>query len=83
MELIRQVDRIPEKFFKHVTGFDGLYEVRVKYQSNIFRIFCFFDEGKLVVLINGYQKKSNKAPIAELERAARLKGKYFKNKKDD
>ena len=59
-ELIKQVDRVPEKFLKHLTGTDGLYEVRVEYQSNIYRIFCCFDEGLLVVLFNGFQKKDTK-----------------------
>jgi phage-related protein len=50
-ELIRQVDQVPEKFLKHLTGTNGLYEIRIDYQSNIFRIFCCFDQGKLVVLL--------------------------------
>ena len=57
LELIKQVDRVPEKFLKHLTGTDGIYEIRVEYQSNIYRIFCCFDEGKLIVLFNGFQKK--------------------------
>ena len=54
-ELIRQVDQVPEKFLKHLTGTNGLYEIRIDYQSNIFRIFCCFDLGKRVVLFNGFQ----------------------------
>ena len=54
-ELIRQVDQVPEKFLKHLTGTNGLYEIRIDYQSNIFRIFCCFDQGKRVVLFNGFQ----------------------------
>jgi phage-related protein len=54
-ELIRQVDQVPEKFLKHLTGTNGLYEIRIDYQSNIFRIFCCFDQGKLIVLFNGFQ----------------------------
>ncbi|OFZ01420.1 MAG: addiction module toxin RelE, partial [Bacteroidetes bacterium RIFCSPLOWO2_12_FULL_31_6] len=53
LELIKQVDRVPEKFLKHLTGTDGLYEIRIEYQSNIYRIFCCFDKGQLVVLFNG------------------------------
>ena len=59
-ELIRQVDQVPEKFLKHLTGNNGLYEILIDYQSNIFRIFCCFDQGKLVVLFNGFQKKTQK-----------------------
>jgi len=65
IEIIKQVDRVPEKFLKHLTGTNGLYEMRVEYQSNIYRIFCCFDDGKLVVLFNGFQKKSQKTPKAE------------------
>jgi phage-related protein len=54
-ELIRQVDQVPEKFLKHLTETNGLYEIRIDYQSNIFRIFCCFDQGKLIVLFNGFQ----------------------------
>ena len=78
--LIRQVERVPEKFFKHLAGTSGLYEIRVEYESNIFRIFCCLDEGKLVVLFNGFQKKSQKTPANELGKAKKLKEEYFKSK---
>ena len=64
--VITVADRIPRKFFEHMTGTDGLYEIRVEYNSNIFRIFCCFDEGKIVVLFNGFQKKSQKTPKIEM-----------------
>ncbi|MDD2985480.1 type II toxin-antitoxin system RelE/ParE family toxin [Flavobacterium sp.] len=81
LELIKQVDRVPEKFLKHLTGTDGLYEIRVEYQSTIYRIFCCFDEGKLVVLFNGFQKKTQKTPKGELEKAISLMKEYFELKK--
>lgn len=81
-EVIKQVDRVPEKFLKHLAGTDGLYEIRVEYQSNIFRIFCCFDKGNLVILFNAFQKKSQKTPKKELEKAMRFKTEYFKNKKE-
>jgi phage-related protein len=68
---------IPEKFFKHIEGTNGLFEIRIKVGSDIFRIFCFFDEGKLVILLNGFQKKSDKTPKNEIEKAERLKQKYY------
>jgi phage-related protein len=77
-ELIKQVDRIPEKFLAPMTGYEGLYEIRIEFQSNYYRIFCCFDEGKLVVLFNAFQKKSQKTPKEEIERAMRLKKEYFK-----
>lgn len=80
LELIRQIDRVPEKFLKHMTGTDGLYEIRVQYQSNIYRIFCCFDSGELVVLLSAFQKKSQKTPKKEIDKAIRLMNKYFDNK---
>ncbi len=80
LELIKQVDRVPEKFLKHLTGTDGLYEIRIEHKSNIYRLFCCFDEGKLVVLFNGFQKKTQKTPKGELEKALRLMQDYFEQK---
>ncbi|TXE11247.1 type II toxin-antitoxin system RelE/ParE family toxin [Algoriphagus aquimarinus] len=79
-ELIKQVDRVPEKFLKHLSGTNGLYEIRIEYQSSIYRIFCCFDEGQLVVLFNGFQKKSQKTPRKELEKAERIMKEYFDGK---
>lgn len=80
-ELIKQVDRVPEKFLAPMTGYDGLFEIRIEYTSNIYRIFCCFDKGKLIVLFNGFQKKTQKTPKVEIERAMRLKSEYFQLKK--
>ena len=80
-EFIKQVDRVPKKFLEHISGTDGLYEIRIEYQSNIFRIFCCFDEGQLVVLFNGFQKKSQKTPQKEIDKALQLMNRYFENKK--
>ena len=79
-ELIKQVERVPKKFLEHLTGTDGLYEIRVEHQSNIYRIFCCFDEGKLVVLFNGFQKKTQKTPAKELDKAKKLMKAYFEQK---
>jgi phage-related protein len=75
------VDRVPEKFLAPMTGYDGLFEIRIEYSSNIYKIFCCFDEGKLVVLFNGFQKKTQKTPKEEIERAMNLKNEYFQIKK--
>ena len=80
-ELIKQVDRVPEKFLKHLSGTNGLYEIRVEFQSNIYRIFCCFEEGKLVILFNGFHKKTQKTPKNELEKAKKLMKEYFNHKK--
>lgn len=81
--LIRTVDRIPEKFLKHLEGTDALYEIRVEFGSNIYRIFCCFDKGNLVILFNGFQKKSQKTPKQEIDLALKLKSEYFKSKNTD
>ena len=81
LELIKQVEKVPKKFLKHLEGTNGLYEVRIEYQSNIYRIFCCFDKGNLVVLFNGFQKKSQKTPAKEIEKAEKLMVQYFKQKK--
>lgn len=78
--LITIVERVPRKFLQHMEGTDGLYEVRIELGSNIFRIFCCFDEGKLVVLFNGFQKKTQKTPKSEIEKAKKLKAEYFAQK---
>jgi len=79
--LIRSIRFVPEKFFKHLEGTDGLYEIRVKVGSYIFRIFCCFDKGNLVVLFNGFQKKTDKTPRQEMKIAEKLKKQYYENKK--
>ncbi len=78
--MITVLERIPKKFFDHLTGTNGLYEIRIELGSNIFRVFCCFDEGKLVVLFNGFQKKTQKTPKGEIEKAEKLKEAYFKTK---
>ncbi len=80
--LITIIERVPKKFLQHMEGSDGLYEVRVALGNNIFRIFCCFDDGRLIVLFNGFQKKTQKAPKTEIEKAAKLKAEYF-NKKNE
>ena len=80
LELIKQIDRVPEKFLKHLSGTDGLYEIRVEYQSHMIRIFCCFDGGKLVVLLNRFRKDTQKTPKNELDRALKLMSEYFQQK---
>lgn len=78
--VISIAERIPIKFLKHIKGTDGLYEIRVEYSGDIYRIFSCFDEGKLVVLFNGFQKKSQKTPSREIEKALTIKAQYFREK---
>ncbi len=78
--VVTVADRIPQKFFQHLEGTNGLYEIRVEFQGNIYRIFCCFDEGQVVVLFNGFQKKSQKTPSGELDKAVKIMNEYFDEK---
>lgn len=80
LNLIRVTQLVPEKYFKHIEGTKGLYEVRVEVGSNIYRIFAFFDKGNLVVLGNGFQKKSQKTPKQEIEKALKIMEEYENEK---
>lgn len=66
ISLLESEDRLPVKFIKFLR--DELYELRMEYNSNIYRVFFIFDEGKIVVLFNGFQKKTQKRPIMKLKR---------------
>ncbi|MFN3999981.1 type II toxin-antitoxin system RelE/ParE family toxin [Algoriphagus sp.] len=76
LRIIETLKQIPTEYFKHLEGTEGLYEIRVQQGSEIFRIFCFFDVGKLVVLANGFQKKTQKTPKTEIEKALKIKKEY-------
>jgi len=76
LKLIQVTRQVPEKYFKHLENTKGLYEIRVEVGNNIYRIFSFFDKGNLVVLGNGFQKKSQKTPKQEIERALKIMEEY-------
>ena len=78
LELLEDLPHIPETYFKHIENTDGLYEIRVQVGGDIFRIFCFFDTGKIVVIANGFQKKTQKTPKQEIEKALKIKKEYEK-----
>jgi phage-related protein len=80
LKLISTVDRVPVKYFKHIEDSTGLFEIRVESRSNIYRVFSFLDKGQLVILINGFQKKSQKTPAQEIEKAEKLRKQYFDEK---
>ena len=81
LSLIEELKRVPETFLKHIRNTDGLYEIRVQQGNDIFRIFCFFDEGRLVVLANGYQKKTRKTSKQEISKALKIKQEYENEKR--
>jgi len=81
LEIVEYQQQIPTKFIKHIEGTDGLYETRFSLGNNIWRVFCFFDQGQLVILLNGFQKKTQKTPRTEIEKAVRLRQEYFNEKR--
>lgn len=79
-ELIEDLQRVPETYLKHIEDTSGLYEIRVQLGNEILRIFCFFDEGQLVIVINGFKKKTQKTPKNEIELALKIKADYENEK---
>jgi phage-related protein len=77
---LQTIDRLPVSILKSIEGKKGLYEIRIEFSGNIYRVFCCFDEGALVILFNGFQKKTQKTPVGEIEKAERLMNEYFNNK---
>lgn len=78
MQIVISVQRVSTKFFKHLE--DGIYEIRIEVGNNIYRIFTFFDDNKLVVLLHGFQKKTQKIPKKEIEQAKKLRRDYYADK---
>lgn len=76
LKVIEETRQLPENYFKYLEGTDGLYEIRVQSGGDIFRIFCFFDEGQLIIAVNGFQKKTPKTPVKEIKRALKIKKEY-------
>lgn len=79
--IITILERVPTKFFKSIEGSKGLFEIRIAYEGNIYRIFCCFDKGNLVILFNGFQKKTMKTPVKELSKAEKIMKEYFNENK--
>ncbi len=82
LSLIEEIQLIPGTYLKHISGTDGLYEIRVQYGGDIFRIFCFFDSDKLVILANAFQKKSQRTPQQEVVKALKIKEEYYAEKEN-
>jgi phage-related protein len=81
IEAIETLERIPTNYLKQITGTNGLYEARIQLGSDIWRVFCFFDKGRLVILLNGFQKKAQKTPKNEIEKALILMKEYYESRK--
>ena len=80
LDILETVERVPSTYLKYIEGTNGLFEVRVQLGTDIFRIFCCFDGNRLVVLFSGFQKKSQKTPPKEIDRAIRIMNDYFHEK---
>ena len=78
LQMVMSLEQIPKKFFKHIE--DGIYEIRIESNSDIFRLFSFFDDGRLIILLHGFAKKTQKLPRKEIERAKQLRKRYYENK---
>ena len=76
--LLKTQDSLPKKFVKLIR--DGIYELRTEYGGNIYRVFFIFDDGKIVVLFNGFQKKTQKTPTKEIDKALKIKEAYYADK---
>ena len=83
VDILETVERVPITYLKYIEGTNGLFEVRVQLGSDIFRIFCCFDGNRLVVLFSGFQKKTQKTPSKEIDRAVRIMNEYFNYKNDN
>lgn len=77
---LQTINRLPVTILKSIEGKKGLFEIRIEFGGDIFRVFCCFDEGSLVILFNGFQKKTQKTPSGEIEKAERLMKEYFESK---
>lgn len=82
-EIIETIDRVPEIYFKHLENTEGLYEIRVQVGNNIYRIFCFFDSNSVIVVGHGFQKKTQKTPQQEIDKAEKIKKQYYEEKKSN
>jgi len=81
IEAIETLERIPTTYLKLITGSNGLYEARIQLGgSDIWRVFCFFDKGRLVILLNGFQKKTEKTPKNEIDKAINLMNEYYESR---
>ena len=77
---LQTLDRLPVTILKNIEGKKGLYEIRIEFGGDIFRVFCCFDKGTLVILLNGFQKKTQKTPQSEIDKAEKLMNEYYNEK---
>lgn len=80
LDMLKTVKRLNSKFVKTIK--DGIYELRIEWEGNIYRVFFIFDEGNVVILFNGFQKKTRKTPPSEIEKAITIKKEYYEAKRE-
>lgn len=80
LRLVEELEIVPQNYLKHIEGTNGLYEIRIGYGRQAFRVLCCFDEGKLVILLSAFVKKTQKTPLGEINKALALKKSYFEEK---
>ncbi len=80
LKLIEEIERIPDKYLKYLKGTTGIYEIRIQVGNNIYRIMCFFDSGNIIVIGHGFQKKTQKTPKEQIEKAEQIKKEYYELK---
>lgn len=80
IQLIEYQEYVPIEYLKKLSGTDDIWEIRVRQSSNALRVLCFFDEGNIIILENGFKKKTQKTPKTEIEKAERIKKQYFNEK---
>lgn len=78
LDVLKTQEKINKNFVKHIS--EGIYEIRAQHNGNIYRAFFIFDEGNIVMLFNGFQKKTQKTPQNEIEKAIKLKNEYYADK---
>ena len=81
LSLIEELAFVPKQYFKKLEGTDEVWEVRIDVGSDTFRLLGFFDKGNLVILTNGFAKKTQKTPASEIALAEARKKDYQSRKK--
>ena len=80
LERVEQDERVSPQYLKKLRGTDELWEIRVQSGNDAFRLLCFFDGARVVVVVSGFAKKSEQTPQAYIETAHLRRQDYFRRK---
>ena len=83
LRLIRELERVPSRYFKKLKGSEEIWEARIDSGNNTFRLLGFFAGPQLVVLASGFKKKMRKTPRSEIELAVKRRREYFRRREDE